>query len=143
MSAVLRHAAKRGLCDYLEVERHPLPKGRIRWLAPADAERLIACSARHLRPIVLFLLYTGARVSEALYLDWKQVDLVRGEVQFLDTKNGNARGVPIHPRLLAALKALPHRENSVFRLPGGRPSSEGGKSDQDSVQWRMQTRRNF
>jgi integrase len=56
-----------------------------------------------------FLLYTGARVSEALYLDWRQVDLARREVQFLNTKNGESRGVPLHPRLVEALSALPHR----------------------------------
>jgi integrase len=119
VSAVLRHAAKRGLCDAFHIERPPQARGRIRWLTPVDAERLIASCASHLRPLVLFLFYTGARLSEALYLDWNQVDLVRGEVQFLETKNGDARGVPLHPRLIIELKALHQREGTVFRLPNG------------------------
>lgn len=121
VSAILHHAAKRGLCDYFQVERPPLSKGRVRWLTVGEAERLIDSCASHLRPLVIFLLYTGARTSEALYLDWRQVDLVRGEVQFLKTKNGDARGVPLHPRLLAELKALSYREGTVFRLPDGSP----------------------
>src|SRR5207302_1368002 len=56
---------------------------------------------------------------EALYLDWRQVDLSRRQVQFLATKNGDARGVPLHPRVLAALASMPHRDGAVFRRPDG------------------------
>ena len=68
--------------------------------------------------MVMFLLYTGARVSEALYLDWRDVDLVRGQVWFTNTKNGEARGVPLHGRVRAVLSKMPHREGAVFRRPG-------------------------
>jgi integrase len=80
-----------------------------------------------LRPLVLFLFYTGARLSEALYLDWQQVDLSRGEVQFVETKNGYARGVPLHPRLLEELNALSYKEGNVFRNRYGRPYSRGSR----------------
>jgi len=129
VSAVLKHAAKRGLCDFRQIERPIQPKGRIRWVSPAEADRLIAASAPHLRPLLIFLFYTGARLSEALYLDWQQVDLERAEVQFLKTKNGEARGVPLHPRVTAALSALPNRTDEVFRKQNGRPyarKQEGG-----------------
>jgi integrase len=56
---------------------------------------------------VIFLLCTGARLSEALYLDWRDVDLSGGHVVFHDTKNGESRGVPLHPRAVAALASLP------------------------------------
>src|SRR5262249_25314901 len=77
--------------------------------------------------IVLFMFYTGARVSEALYLEWRQVDLARAEVQFLETKNGEARGVPLHPRGVAALQSLKHRAGAVFRKPYG--TSDARKAD--------------
>jgi integrase len=128
-SAVLKRAAKRGLCDPRPIDRPAQPKGRTRWLTPAEAERLIAACWAHLRPLVIFLLYTGARLSEALYLDWQQVNLTRGEVQFLATKNGESRGVPLHLRVLEELSALPHREGAVFRRPDGEPyarKSDGG-----------------
>jgi integrase len=117
VSAVLKHAAARGLCEHRQIERPAQPKGRVRWLTPAEADKLIAACADHLRPLVIFLLYTGARLSEALYLDWRHVDLARSHVQFIDTKNGEARGVPLHARVLAALTALEHREGEVFRRP--------------------------
>jgi integrase len=70
---------------------------------------------------VIFLFYTGARVAEAVYLDWRNVDLDRAEVQFLDTKNGESRGVPLHPLVVAALGKLPEREGPVFRRPNREP----------------------
>jgi integrase len=38
-------------------------------------------------------------------------------VSFLDTKNGERRGVPLHPRALAAIANLSHRTGNVFRRP--------------------------
>ena len=94
----------------------------MRWITPAEAERLIDAAAPHLAPLVIFLLSTGARLSEALYLDWSAVDLERAHVMFLNveaggrgTKNGESRGVPLHPRAVAALEGLPHRDGAVFR----------------------------
>jgi integrase len=86
VSAILRHAHKRGLCDLSELERPKQPKGKVRWLRPEEAERLIAACSPHMKPLVAFLFYTGARVSEALYLHWRDVDLSRAHVVFTDTK---------------------------------------------------------
>ena len=121
ISAVLKHAHKRKLCDYLEIERLKEPNGRVRWITADEAERLIEAGAKHLRPLLTFLFGTGARVSEALYLDWRQVDLSRAQVSFSKTKNGEARGVPLHERVVAALANLDHRAGAVFRRPDGKP----------------------
>jgi integrase len=83
---------------------------------------------RSLRPLVTFLLYTGARAGEALGLDWRNVDLARRHVTFIDTKNGESRGVPLHPRVLAALGNLSHRDGEVFRRPDGFPYERGGSA---------------
>ena len=57
------------------------------------------------------------RVGEALALDWRDVDLSRTHAAFLDTKNDDRRGMPLHPRALAALANLLHRAGKVFRRP--------------------------
>src|SRR5215468_7242807 len=77
IAAVLTHAAARGLCPKRVIERPPQPKGRVRWLTFEEAERLLDACAEHLRPLVMFLLGTGARLSEALYLDWRELDLAQ------------------------------------------------------------------
>ena len=121
MAAVMHFAAKRKLCAYSKIERPKQPKGRVRWLRPNEADQLIDACAPHFAPLVIFLFYTGARVSEAVYLDWADVDLTRRRVVFLDTKNGEDRGVPLHPRVFEALANLPHREGAVFRCLNSRP----------------------
>lgn len=102
--------------------RHPkTPPGIVRWLTPDDASRFLAACAPHLRPLVMFLLLTGARIGEALWLDWRCVDLARAHVSFPKTKNGHPRGVPLHRDVVAALANLPHRDGCVFRRPDGKP----------------------
>jgi integrase len=117
--AVMKHAAKRGWCSVLVIQRPKSGPARIRYLRLEEAERLIAACSEHMRPLVIFLFFTGARIGEALWMDWKQVDLQRGHVSFPKTKNGEARGVPLHPRVRAALTKLKHRDGEVFRRPDG------------------------
>ncbi len=121
ISAVLHYAAKRGLCEYRKIERLKQPRGRIRWLRPDEAERLIHDCAPHLRPLVIFLFGTGARLSEAVYLDWSNVDLAARRVRFMETKNGEPRGVPLNERVLIELANLSHRDGAVFRRPAPKP----------------------
>jgi integrase len=113
-SAVLKHAAKCGLCSRIIMERPRKPKGRVVWITPEKAERLITACNEHLRVLVIFLLYTGARVGEALWLNWDDVDLTRSHVTFPTTKNGEGRGVPLHARVRGVLANLPHREEKYF-----------------------------
>ncbi len=128
-SAVLHHAAKRGWAAAPILERPKVKDAPFRWLTPEEAERLIAASSAHLRPLIVFMLYSGARSGEALALDWRDVDLDRGHASFLKTKNGEARGVPLHRRVIAELANLSHREGPVFRRPDGLPyaSPKGGE----------------
>lgn len=132
ISAVLHHAARKQWCGKPVIAR---PKGhdkeRVRWITYEEAERLIAAAAPHLRPLVVFLLSTGARLSEALYLDWSDVDLSRAHVTFRPTeargiKNDEARGVPLPARAVAELANLPwNRTGAVFRKPAGKIRKSG------------------
>jgi integrase len=99
----------------------------------AEANRLIDACSPHLRPLVIFMFYTGARVGEALWLDWRHVDLERRHVIFEKTKNGEARGVPLHERVVAALANLPHREGEVFRRQDGLPYERPKGADFDDT----------
>lgn len=124
ISAVLKHAHTRGMCEDRAIERPTQPPGKTRWMTVEEANRLLAACGAHLKPIVTLMLYTGARVSEAIYLDWKEVDLERRHVIYLDTKNGLDRGVPLHPKAVEALTAIKHREGPVFLTPKGKPYAE-------------------
>lgn len=132
ISAVLHHAARLKWCAKPVIAR---PKGhdqeRVRWITYEEAERLIAAAAPHIRPLLIFLLSTGARLSEALYLEWDDVDLGRAHVVFRPTdargiKTDEARGVPLPPRAVAELANLPwDRKGFVFRRPAGKIKTTG------------------
>lgn len=129
MAAILRHAARKGWCAVPTLKRPQQPKGKTRWLKPAEAERLIAACAPHLRPLVIFMLYTGARASEAVWLDWSAVDLGMKQVTFHKTKNGEPRSVPLHPRVLEELRKSNRREGSVFLTHEGVPYERPNPKD--------------
>jgi integrase len=108
-------------CDHNPVRDIAFPTpaaGRTRFLS--DQERtdlLAACKASDallLYPLVLFLLTCGCRRGEAYALRWANVDLVRRWAIFPTTKNGDARGVPLVPAVVAELAKLPRVNEFVF-----------------------------
>lgn len=115
LRAILEHAARRGWCGRpaFEVPRQPRP--RVAYLTPAQASALIEAAAPHLRPLIVFLIGTAARMSEALELDWADIDLAAARVTFQRTKPGKQRRLDLVPSVRAALATLPHREGRVFR----------------------------
>ena len=123
LTSILNHAHGLAWCDAPKFRRPKQPPGRTKWLTEDQAEQLIGATAPHFRPFVIALIYTGARVSEALYLDWTDIDLHRRAVTFRDTKNGETRTVPLHERAFLALANLPHREGAVFLTQRGVPYS--------------------
>jgi len=128
LTQVLNFAARRKWCDPPKFERPVFNDKRMRWTPREEAERLIAGAGR-LRPLIVFLLLSGARLSEALHLDWDDVDLRARWMVFRNTKRnkrgddhpGEDRGVPIHPQLIAVLANLPGpRTGPVFKTPAGK-----------------------
>ena len=131
ISAVLHHVARKRWCDKPTLARPKQPPSRIRYITHAEAQLLIHHAAPHLRPLLIFLLSTGARLSEALYLDWSDVDLERAHVTFRPTdlrsiKTDEARGVPLPPEAITALSSLPWPATGpVFRRPAGKLKTTG------------------
>ncbi len=141
LRAVLRHASDRGWCDALRIATPKTPAGRTRYLLPDEAERLIAAAAPHLRPLIIFLIGTGARMSEAVYLDWRDVDLTGARAIFWAdrTKGGKRRNAALPLRVVAALASLPRRrEGPVFLSDKRRPYADrrGSYGGQIKTAWR-------
>jgi integrase len=95
------------------------PPGRDYWITRSEAARLLWETRRdrrsrlHLPLYVLLALYTGQRRGAILDLTWKQVDLIRGQIDFnapgrVQTKKRRPR-IPIPRGLLAALRRAHRR----------------------------------
>lgn len=127
LSAVMRFAAKEGWADLVTFARRKEGPGRDLWLSADQAQQIIGAAANHLRPLIVFLALTGARMSEALELDWADVDLSQGWAVFRKTKRGEPRGVPLSMGAVAALANIRGREGAVFRTARGEPYKGNGR----------------
>jgi len=92
------------------------PPARKGFLQREQFEKLLAALPEHLRPLVTFLYYCGARLGEALQITWLQVDLKAALIRFEpeQTKTDEARYVPLPDVLLALLAKMEPKEGTVF-----------------------------
>jgi integrase len=103
-----------------------------RYLDVAQVEKLFDKLSEETRPIVFVLYYGAARVSECLGLTWADVDFEDRELHLQGTKSESSdRVIPLHPRLVAELKAHRQRvsERPVAPLAPSAPifTTKGGK----------------
>lgn len=114
LRAVLEFAAIRRWCDRPAFDRPKVQKPRTVFLLPEEVRGIIRNADDHLQPLLVFLIGTGARASEALELDWSKVDL-KGRRATLWQKQGTERRVKLPSVVMTALHSLPHRQGRVFR----------------------------
>jgi integrase len=113
MSAVLHHAARKGWCAPPILQHPRVKQPQTKWSTPERLDKLLPHCFPKLRRLVVFLVYTGARISEALRVDWKaDVALNRRAVILRRTKNGKPRTVHLPKPLLAELRAVPNTERT-------------------------------
>lgn len=114
VQAIINHAAKRGLCNPIKVERFKVEKkiprvGNQQWL-----EAFIAHASPHLGALAMFMAYTGARISEAVRLEWKDVDFDNQVAVLRKTKTDPLVCTMPQP-LIIKLANLERTQDRVFR----------------------------
>lgn len=81
------------------VSKRKEDKGRVRFLTDDERTKLLEACKKCPNPLmyllVILALSTGARYSEIINLQWKNIDFKNKQLHFLDTKNGEDRGVPL------------------------------------------------
>jgi integrase len=129
ISAVVNMAADEGQTPHRKFRRLKGDVARTRWITPEEAERLLAAASPHLKPILLTLIGSGARVSECLTIQAPFYYPATGEIWLPDTKNGHPRMIRLPRRSIDGLTAadLPDR-GEIFRTPKGAPYVVTGQS---------------
>lgn len=101
--AVINHSAKSELCARIRVERF---KVETKSKVPATLEwvqAFMANASPHLGALALFMFLTGARISEALAVQWGDINFVTRSVLIKQTKLGNERRAHLPQALIVAL----------------------------------------
>jgi len=106
------------------------PKGRLRYLEKEEIQKLLNVASNYLRPILILALNTGMRRSEILGLKWHNVDIRKGIIYLLDTKNNENREVPLNDLVKKTLIKIPKHPDSpyIFCKKDGRPIKDVRKS---------------
>lgn len=76
---------------------------RDRWLTVEEEKKLLIAATQWLREIILFALHTGMRRGEILALQWQDVDLPRGVLVIMKSKNKERRTIPLNVRVFELL----------------------------------------
>jgi integrase len=143
MLAVLSSVCGYAVTELQWLDRNPLERvkkgmesrGRVRYLDENELKRFLqSCRESDnssLYLAVLLSLTTGGRQSEIMGLRWSQVDLEKRQAVLADTKNGQARSLPLSgevPALLADRAKLRNiMDNRLFPpklRPDGKPNTK-------------------
>jgi len=108
--------------DWGKIEQNPMRKvkmlketnTRLRYLEKEEIAKLLNSCSENLRPIIIVALNTGMRQGEILGLKWEDVDLKRGIIYLLNTKNGDRREVPMNKAVSMALEGIERDTESSY-----------------------------
>lgn len=92
------------------------PGPRRGFLEPEKFDELLAALPTHLRPLIAFLYWSGVRLSEALAIEWSQIDLASRLVRLHtdETKNAEPRTIPLAAPVVALLHEIEPKTGQVF-----------------------------
>jgi integrase len=87
------------------------------FITPAQFIKLRDAMPEHLRPLMIFLYFTGCRIGAALAIAWSQIESERGRFQLRiegnQTKNDEPILLPLPLELNEVLEKMPH-EGRLF-----------------------------
>jgi integrase len=102
-------------------------KARKEWIRPNEIPALMNAIEAEIDPWIrsffLMLLYTGARLSELLTLQWRDVDLPNTSLTFRDTKNKTDHALPLASDAVDILKAIPKTKGNPYVFNGNKRGS--------------------
>ncbi|CAB4125045.1 XerC Integrase [uncultured Caudovirales phage] len=105
LSKLLRQGVKEEVLGAMPIiEFIPQKKGRIRFLTPQEEAGILQALPEKSQAFAMFLSGTGCRPSEAMMLEWEDVDFERESVSFWRNKTDDPRTIPLTPNALESLR---------------------------------------
>lgn len=107
-AAVLHYAADQGWCAYRRFQKFAVSRKSPRApVSDTDMGRLLAATEGPHRLLLALLYETGLRISDALSIDWADVDLRAGRLSVRISKTDDRASLPLSPSLVAVLASAP------------------------------------
>ncbi len=117
--AIINHAASLGKCQHLKVERFAVVTKKKQPATWEWVQRFMAVSSPHLGALACFMFLTGARISDALDVRWKDVALAAARVTIRQGKlGGQERTAHMPPALVAAIANIPGEREPLSKVFG-------------------------
>ena len=128
---VLRWGHNRGFIPVMpELPTLEKPPKHPRDYSHADLQKIFTSLPESARPILLFILETGCRPSEACKLRWEHVDLETRlcviERHKIVKRTGEPRMIALSPAAAEILEAIPKHDGHVFLNRLKKPFKPGG-----------------
>lgn len=101
--AIINHCAELELCSHLKVKRFPVETAAKEPATWDWVQAFMAHANPHLGALCCFMFLTGARVSEAINVCWRDVDLSEARARIRQTKIGDERIAHLPPALVVAM----------------------------------------
>ena len=129
MLEVVKASLRKASLEWEWIERVPAirllpePTHRIRWLAPEEAERLLAVLPPHTAAMARVALATGLREKNVTRLEWSQVELTR-RVAWIHPDQAKAKkpiGVPLNNDAVLVLRREIGKHDKRVSTYLGRP----------------------
>ena len=92
------------------------------FVTPENYVAILKHLPEHLVPIFQFAYTTGCRRGEILNLKWSNIDIANASVRLEvgETKNDEARNIPLTSDLVSMFEGMPHQSDYVFTKNGKR-----------------------
>jgi integrase len=116
-AAVLHYAAANGYCEWLRVKKFKASRPQARAAQPDAVERLLVVTTGRRHLLLLWLHHQGMRISQTIGVQWEQLDLDEGVVQFFDAKGPRWRTIPLQAEVLDQLREVQEEKRTGRVFP--------------------------
>ncbi|WP_331851701.1 tyrosine-type recombinase/integrase [Orientia tsutsugamushi] len=139
LRTIFNKAIKWGLIENnptLGIEKHKM-QARERRLSYDEMSRLLPVLCGKATPLIrdfaLLALYTGARKTNVLEMEWDNIDFKRKIWHIPKTKNGKAQNIPLTDQAMEILQARKFTSESKWELPSA--TSASGHLERPNKSW--------